>query len=292
MSFSTGDRVRIKNTEIYSQVFFGGGACTTGTIRDQYVGTNFYCVDFDGCEIPLTISGENLERINDCTNCTYRDRPGYADPCANCEGFGNWTEAAEKTGGEQKPAEDAEAGTVSRYRDNIGKLFDRQIQKGLDKYGVPLEENDTLTTEQRIEHLEEELADGMMYCECLKAAISKASMSADDYQRAALRTARTDEFSHDELLLNGVMGLCGEAGEVIDLIKKARYQGHELDKEDLILECGDVLWYVSLVAYSLGVSLSEVMEKNIEKLKDRFPDGFDKARSIHREENKSEAENF
>lgn len=169
------------------------------------------------------------------------------------------------------------------YRAEINKLFDRQEQKGIDKYGVTLDQNTTLTDAQRIEHLEEELADALMYCEHLKAGISGDGLTANEYQRAALRTAQIDKYSKDELLLNGVMGLCGEAGEVIDLVKKWKFQGHELDKEKVLQELGDNFWYGSLIAYALGYKLSDIFEVNIEKLQKRYPEGFSKERSVHRE---------
>lgn len=167
------------------------------------------------------------------------------------------------------------------YWKNICKLNAKQESKGKSKYGVPLEENTTLTRKQRIEHLEEELIDGLKYCEHLKA-IGDDGITANDYQRAAMRTAGDDESS---FLLNGVMGLCGEAGEVIDLVKKHLHQGHELDHVKIVEELGDVLWYCALIAEAVGATLSEVMQNNIRKLEERYPDGFDKARSIHREEN-------
>ena len=178
------------------------------------------------------------------------------------------------------------------YRTAINQLLDRQEQKGIDKYGVTLDQNTTLTDAQRVEHLEEELVDALMYCEHLKAGISGDGLTANEYQRAALRTAQIDKYSKDELLLNGVMGLCGEAGEVIDLVKKWKFQGHELNKKDILEELGDVIWYWSLACYALGVKTSEVMEANIEKLKDRYHDGFSKERSINRKENKSEGGDF
>lgn len=178
------------------------------------------------------------------------------------------------------------------YRAAINKLLDCQEQKGIDKYGVTLDQNTTLTDAQRIEHLEEELVDALMYCEHLKAGISGDGLTVNDYQRAALRTAQIDKFSKDELLLNGVMGLCGEAGEVIDLVKKWKFQGHELNKKDILEELGDVIWYWSLACYALGVKASEVMEANIEKLKDRYQDGFSKERSINRKEYTSEGGDF
>lgn len=178
-----------------------------------------------------------------------------------------------------------------KYRERIIGLLDKQIDKGLRKYGVLIEKNDTLTSEQRIEHLEEELVDALMYCEHLKAGISGSALTADDYQRAALRTAQTDKFSPDDLLQNGVMGLCGEAGEVIDIVKKVMFQGHELSRKDIRDELGDVAWYWSLACYALGFKASEVLEANIEKLKDRYKDGFSKERSINRKEYKPEGGN-
>ena len=169
----------------------------------------------------------------------------------------------------------------SYYWDNICKLNARQEIKGKSKYGVPLEDNTTLTRKQRIEHLEEELIDGLKYCEHLKA-IDDDGITANDYQRAAMRTAGDDKESY---LLNGVMGLCGEAGEVIDLVKKHLHQGHDLDKEALILECGDCAWYLALIMSAIDYKMGDMLVKNIRKLEERYPAGFDKARSIHREEN-------
>ena len=97
--------------------------------------------------------------------------------------------------------------------------------------------------------------------------------------RKAGETAITDL---DKKLLNGCMGMCGEAGECIDLLKKHMMQGHELDREKMIKEIGDVLWYVAEAASALGVTLDEVAERNIAKLKARYPDGFSSEKSINR----------
>lgn len=177
------------------------------------------------------------------------------------------------------------------YRAEVEKLLDRQEEKGIDKYGVTLDQNTTLTDAQRIEHLEEELVDALMYCEHLKAGISGDGLTANEYQRAALRTAQIDTMSRNDLLQNGVMGLCGEAGECVDIVKKVMFQGHDLDKEALALEISDCLWYAAVAAYAIGYKLSDVMEANIKKLKERYPNGFDKARSINRKEYKSEKGN-
>lgn len=105
-----------------------------------------------------------------------------------------------------------------------------------------------------------------------------------DYQRAAMRTA--NNLTSEQLILNGVLGLNGEAGEIADLYKKASFQGHELDKQRMIEECGDLLWYCAIMAQGLGVTLNEVATMNITKLKRRYPKGFDPERSKNRESEK------
>ena len=86
-----------------------------------------------------------------------------------------------------------------------------------------------------------------------------------------------------DVLINGVMGLCGEAGEAIDIVKKHLAQGHELDREGLIKELGDVAWYLAETATALGIDLDEVLERNIDKLKKRYPEGFSAEKSQHRQ---------
>lgn len=168
----------------------------------------------------------------------------------------------------------------SAYWRNICEMNRRQEKKGMEKYGEPLEENTTLTTVQRIEHLQEELIDGLKYCEHLKTVLDDG-VTANDYQRACLRTASGDK---SEWLENAIYGIIGEAGEIVDLVKKHKWQGHELDREALILECGDLAWYQALLASALDTKLSDVYAKNIEKLKARYPSGFDKDRSVNREQ--------
>ena len=108
-------------------------------------------------------------------------------------------------------------------------------------------------------------------------------MTINEYQQLAMTTLNKD-LSDKDVLINGVMGLCGESGEVIDLVKKWLAQGHELDKEKLIKELGDVAWYIAEIATVLGVTLEEVLKKNIEKLRARYPEGFKYADSINRKD--------
>lgn len=102
-----------------------------------------------------------------------------------------------------------------------------------------------------------------------------------DYQMKALRTA--NDLDQMTMLINGVLGLNGESGEIADLVKKHLYQGHELDDEKVANELGDVLWYVSLLSKAMGYSLNDIAKLNIRKLERRYPKGFDPSRSINRE---------
>ena len=108
-------------------------------------------------------------------------------------------------------------------------------------------------------------------------------MTINEYQRLAMTTLNP-ELNQKDVLINGVMGLCGESGEAIDIVKKWLAQGHELDREKLAKELGDICWYLAETATALDLSLEEIMAANIEKLKKRYPDGFEAARSIHRTE--------
>lgn len=106
-------------------------------------------------------------------------------------------------------------------------------------------------------------------------------MTINEYQNLAMRTLNP-ELNKKDVLINGVMGLCGESGEAIDIVKKHLAQGHDLDREALIKELGDVAWYLAETAYALDVPLEEVLQRNINKLKVRYPQGFETSRSIDR----------
>lgn len=93
-------------------------------------------------------------------------------------------------------------------------------------------------------------------------------MTANEYQREAMRTLNP-ALDRDAVLLNGVMGLCGEAGEAINIIKKHLAQGHPLDREALIRELGDVAWYLAetAAALDLDLDLDTVLRINLAKLR-------------------------
>lgn len=107
-------------------------------------------------------------------------------------------------------------------------------------------------------------------------------MNVNEYQKEAM-TLLNPEIPKKDVLLNALMGLCGESGEAIDMLKKHLFQGHELDREKMIKELGDVAWYLAEAATGLDVDLSDVLQRNLNKLHARYPQGFDTNRSQHRE---------
>ena len=123
-------------------------------------------------------------------------------------------------------------------------------------------------------------------------------MTGNEYQEQAMRT--NDGHAQDRLadrmlagimqekdvagLVNGLMGLSGEAGELTDLFKKWIFHNAPLDEEHAKKEVGDVCWYIAMICHSMGWNLSEIMQMNIDKLKARYPEGFDTEKSNHRKE--------
>ena len=106
-------------------------------------------------------------------------------------------------------------------------------------------------------------------------------MTINEYQQLAMTTLNP-ELDKKDVLINGVMGLCGESGEAIDIVKKWLAQGHDLDREKLARELGDIAWYLAETAYALDIPLEDILQGNLDKLKERYPEGFDSQRSIHR----------
>lgn len=132
-------------------------------------------------------------------------------------------------------------------------------------------------------------------------------MTINEYQKLALRTEAPKDFyrnpdavlsvyvtlgaitnPEDNLssvrLLEGLIGLNGEAGEAMDILKKVLFQGHKLDREHVALELGDIAWYLALAADAIGYDLETIFQKNIDKLKARYPDGFETEKSQNRRE--------
>ena len=103
-------------------------------------------------------------------------------------------------------------------------------------------------------------------------------MEANEYQRLAMTTLNP-ELEKRDVLINSVMGLRGEAGEAIDIVKKWMAHGHELDRDHLAKELGDIAWYLAEAATALDLSLEDILQENLEKLRKRYPQGFDSNRS-------------
>lgn len=121
-------------------------------------------------------------------------------------------------------------------------------------------------------------------------------MTGNEYQQLAMRTndglntirlALTMNINCDIIiaqLLNGVLGLTGEAGEVSDLVKKGIFHEKGIDLEHLKKELGDCTWYLAMICDACGFTLDDVMQTNIDKLKARYPKGFDTYRANNRAE--------
>ncbi len=99
------------------------------------------------------------------------------------------------------------------------------------------------------------------------------------WELAVART-RDPDLGNDERKLNAALGLAGEAGEVAELIKKARFHGVPYRTDTLRKELGDVLWYLTEMASAHGLTLAEVAQANADKLRARYPNGFVKGGGV------------
>ena len=108
-------------------------------------------------------------------------------------------------------------------------------------------------------------------------------LNPNRYQELAMRTCAIPLERKEDMVRHGVFGLCSEAGEVAGIFQKI-YQGHEVDHDHLKKELGDVLWMVAEICHAYGFELEDIMLLNIEKLKARYPEGFDAEHSLHRAE--------
>ncbi len=111
-------------------------------------------------------------------------------------------------------------------------------------------------------------------------------MNANEYQKLARRTLiDSPDFiivDDDIMIAWNAIGLAGEAGEVNELVKKGIFHQHGLDKAKMFKELGDVMWYVAALCTKLGFSLEDVMQANIDKLRQRYPDGYNTTDSVKR----------
>ena len=99
-------------------------------------------------------------------------------------------------------------------------------------------------------------------------------LDINDYQKFAAKGIRK-ESEGKNLVVGFALGLGGEAGEVLDDIKKREYHGRDISVEHTAEELGDVVWYVANIATQLGFSLEDILIYNICKLRDRYPDLYE-----------------
>lgn len=99
-------------------------------------------------------------------------------------------------------------------------------------------------------------------------------MSPNEYQTQALRSESTNYLPVHPRLLHGAMGLCTEAGELQDTLKKTIFYNHPLDRDNLLEEMGDILWYLAILCSALDTDLEFIMRLNIAKLRTRYPSGW------------------
>lgn len=86
------------------------------------------------------------------------------------------------------------------------------------------------------------------------------------------------------LIMNACLGLSGEVGEFNDMVKKWVFHEKEFDEQEAKKEMGDIMWYVAMACHAFGWNLDGIMQMNIDKLKARFPEGFDTNRANHKQE--------
>ena len=106
------------------------------------------------------------------------------------------------------------------------------------------------------------------------------TMTFDEYQEKARRT-QSPGMPNSDRLFHAIFGLASEAGEAAGLMQK-RYQGHDLDKNHMVRELGDCMWFIAEACDAIGVTMEQVGKANILKLIVRYPDGFEPEKSLHR----------
>lgn len=107
-------------------------------------------------------------------------------------------------------------------------------------------------------------------------------MDIKEYYKAAKRTMNPD-LTWEQLKNHALHGIASECGEIHGLYQKT-YQGHEITKERVIDEIGDLCWFIMELCYAEHIDPEAMLEYNVDKLVTRFPDGFSIERSVHRKE--------
>ena len=121
-------------------------------------------------------------------------------------------------------------------------------------------------------------------------------MTGNEYQKLAMRTNDGESSmrlvekiavsGHEDYDIGGIvmatMGLSGEVGELNDMIKKWIFHQSDMDITHAKKELGDIAWYLACMAESFGWSMDEILQMNVDKLRARYPEGFDIERANHR----------
>ena len=108
-------------------------------------------------------------------------------------------------------------------------------------------------------------------------------MTLEDYKNDCLRTLPKNLY-RGEQLLQGLVGATTEAAEALDIQKKVLYHGHPFEREYLLSELGDAMFYITIAADALDSSIEEIIQMNVEKRRKRYPNGFEPSRSLNRAE--------
>ena len=105
-------------------------------------------------------------------------------------------------------------------------------------------------------------------------------MTMDEYQALAVRTCNKS-LTKEQTINHALFEMCSELGEIHSFYQK-QLQGHIINEDKMMLEVGDLLWGIAEFCEAMDWSLDDVAYKNIEKLRDRYPSGFDPQRSLYR----------
>lgn len=176
----------------------------------------------------------------------------------------------------------------------ISSNLDERNQKGFEEYketldDVPYENYDwnQMVIEEVLDGMQYLIKENMRLRALLKDGENR--MLFKDFQELSKRTmplALPDKWNKPSYSAmdksNYALGLCGEAGEVGELVKKNVHHNHKLNRDKMVKEIGDVLHYLSGVATMYGITLEEAATMNLIKLQERYPKGFSSEDSIKR----------
>lgn len=117
-------------------------------------------------------------------------------------------------------------------------------------------------------------------------------MTPDEYQRLSNRTApiyyenmkSRVQFKAIQEIIHAKLGIDSESGELADTIKKCLIYNQSFDVENIVEECGDILWYIALMLKACDCTIEQCMQRNIDKLKIRYPEKFSEQDALERKD--------